>query len=685
MAAREGAFTARRLARRSVSNGRRVVRIPMAWTAERTILAAIVGLSTLVRAAASLHRSTPALYPDEYVYAELSRGIAATGLPRIRGAFTNFHALVVPYLVSPAAFIHDAATSYHAALLEGSLAFSLAAVPAFMLARRVGVSSGGALLVALVTVMVPDGAYTTMLLTEPYAYPLFIAACLLALETLVAPSRGRQVALLAAFALLVGVRMQFVFVPLAYVVAALFAVGGPLRTRVRRQAIIFAGVALAAVLVGVAGSGRAAGYYSPGLVARDPVAVARWGGVELFILLIASGWVIVPAAAAGCVWALRGRVERFRALVVFALAALVGLVGEAAYVDAGDGISHERYVFYAVPLLAVIAAVFIGSRETTRLYRVAAYTCVGLAIIVPSTSIAHDAMNAQAPTLVGLRALVGASSRLSILWALALALAMGLVALRLLPIRRTLIVTLAIQAAVACAASVDLLNPASLGVTRFQPDHSVVLGSPNDVLLDAPPGAALITSSLNNNFVLMKVLFWNPNVSRVLVIGGTTAVDGFRGTEISVTSRRGLTDSRGQLVPGPFAVDQETTAIESPGDAPQSVLRRPPGVLFVGLNSADRYLASAATLYLRSGARPDSVTMDLVSTSGRKTIGVSCPGALWRVAVGREPVRVTVPGTANSVRQCRLSLIRGIADVYDARIVSVQVRNLAYIAGRPGR
>lgn len=679
MATREDAVTASRLAR-SAGNSPRVARIPLAWSAERSILVAIVGLSTLVRAAASLSRSTPVLYPDEYVYTQLARGIAATGLPRIRGSLTNFHSVVVPYLVSPTAFIHAVGTAYHAALFEGSFAFSLAAVPAFGLARRVGVSARGALIVALLTVFVPDGAYTSMLLTEPYAYPLFLAVTLLAVESLVAPSARRQIVLLAGFALLVGVRMQFVIVPAAYFAAVLLAVKPPLRIRIRRQAVALVAALSAIVLLLVLGRDRVAGYYSAGLVSRNPESVARWAGVELFVLMIASGWVIIPAGIAGAAQMLRAPLERSRAFVVFTLAVLVGLIGEAGYVSTSEGISHERYVFYAVPLIATIAVHFVESSRVTRLYRSVGYVCVALAIVVPSTAVVHNAMNAQAPTLVGLRALVGASGRLSLVWASALALLMGLVAVRILPLRRTLITALMIQAAIAAAASVDLLNPASLGTARFQPDHSVVLGSPRAVLLGAPRGTALITSTENDNFVLMKVLFWNPSVTRVLATDSATAVDGFPATLVSAVSPRGLTEGRGKLVQGPFAVDQETTAVETPGAPARSVFRRSPGLLFVGLNSADHFLASAAVVYLRSGNQPDSVRMRMVSHTGLKTINVSCPGNRWDVTVGPDPVTVTIPGIVHGVRRCRVSLVRGAAGAYDGRTVSVRVTRLVYIA-----
>ena len=57
----------------------RVKRTPALW------LAAIVGVSFVVRTALAWLRATPALFPDEYIYASIGRSLAESGHPLIRG------------------------------------------------------------------------------------------------------------------------------------------------------------------------------------------------------------------------------------------------------------------------------------------------------------------------------------------------------------------------------------------------------------------------------------------------------------------------------------------------------------------------------------------------------------------------------------------------------------------------
>src|SRR5262249_52330996 len=151
----------------------------------------------------------------------LARSIAVTGLPRIRGEWMHFPGLLGPYLMSPAWLIHDVEVAYRVGLAWGSLWFSLAAVPAHAMARRVGVSHRGAMLVALLAVLNPDGSFTTTLLSEPYAYPVFLATVLVGCNTLVRPEKRRQAALLLLMLVLCLLRFQFILVPLAYLLAAL--------------------------------------------------------------------------------------------------------------------------------------------------------------------------------------------------------------------------------------------------------------------------------------------------------------------------------------------------------------------------------------------------------------------------------------------------------------------------------
>ena len=76
-----------------------------------------------------------------------------------------------------------------------AVVMSLAAVPAYFLARRV-VGSVQALVAAALTVLIPSLLYTGMLMTENVFYPIFLLTSLLLVLTLERPTRFRQVLLL---------------------------------------------------------------------------------------------------------------------------------------------------------------------------------------------------------------------------------------------------------------------------------------------------------------------------------------------------------------------------------------------------------------------------------------------------------------------------------------------------------
>src|SRR3954454_21276644 len=112
---------------------------------------ALVVASTAVRFAFARHMLGPWIMIDEIVYSELAKSFAATGHFAVREAPTTGYGFVYPILISPAyALFRDIPTAYTAIKAIDSLLMSLAAVPAYLLARRV-VSQRAALVVAVLT------------------------------------------------------------------------------------------------------------------------------------------------------------------------------------------------------------------------------------------------------------------------------------------------------------------------------------------------------------------------------------------------------------------------------------------------------------------------------------------------------------------------------------------------------
>ena len=92
---------------------------------------------------------------DEIIWSEVARGIADAGEPLLRDEPDPGYSIVYPLLISPVYALFDGLPDAYAGVKTlNALVMSLAAVPAFFLARRV-VRDGLALLAALMAVAMP--------------------------------------------------------------------------------------------------------------------------------------------------------------------------------------------------------------------------------------------------------------------------------------------------------------------------------------------------------------------------------------------------------------------------------------------------------------------------------------------------------------------------------------------------
>ena len=183
------------------------------------LLAAIVSISFVARLAAAWLRPTPTYFPDEYLYTELGRSLAESGQPLVRGASASFPALLQPLLTAPAWLFGDVETSFRVIQAIGVLSMSLAAVPAYLLARRVGVGTRLALGVAAIAVAAPSLLYGSWILAEPFAYPLVLGAIAAGVAALERPRIRTQLAFVALAGLAIFCRAQFAVLPVAYLAA----------------------------------------------------------------------------------------------------------------------------------------------------------------------------------------------------------------------------------------------------------------------------------------------------------------------------------------------------------------------------------------------------------------------------------------------------------------------------------
>ena len=353
--------------------GRRAeaLRIPVAL-----LLAGFVVLSAAVHALLALRIPSPWIVPDELIYGELAKSIADGRLPAIRDETTFVYGIGYPLLIAPAWLLDDVESAYAFAKVLNAGLMSLAAIPAYHLARRF-VEKRSALVVSGLAVAIPSLLYTGTLLTEVALYPAFVLALLGITRALERPAVAPQLGALGAIALAAAIKMVAAVLVVAYVAAILLYCWldtrgrSSLRARLREYAptwIMLAAIAVAGALVAVA-SGRspagALGAYSVVLENIDVLAVP-WSAVlhlaelDLYLAVIpfiATLLVLWGGVRAGA----DRRLRLFVAVTIPTCTALILVVSAFASTafPGGDEYPenvarlHERVTFLLAPLFLI--------------------------------------------------------------------------------------------------------------------------------------------------------------------------------------------------------------------------------------------------------------------------------------------------------------------------------------------
>ena len=643
------------------------------------LLGALVAVSVLARLPVVFAQAVPTFFPDEYIYSALARSLAETGLPQIRGEVAHFPALLAPLLTAPGWLLSDPVASYRAAQALGALAFSLAAVPVYLLARRVGVGERTALGVAAVALVVPDAMWVSFLTAEAFAYPLALASVLAGAAALERPTVRRQ----AAFALLAGAttfaRVQFVVLFLAYA-AAILAMG--LRERRLRRALAEQRPTLALLALGggvLAFAGL--GYYH-GVVHLDVLGldVLESAGTNVLVLLLTAGAAIVPGATLGLGLAV-ARPER-RAELAFALLSLALLGGLLVQAAVYGSAVHERYTFYAVPLLAVAFARYAQRGWPHR----AAYALLALALVVGATRVPLTILGQRGEShscfLIAVhwvRVHVGdaGSASLVALGAVALAAAAAVAGAfrRGAGVAIVLCATAALSLAALAGAS-DFVRRAALQVR-----DGLVAPDPSWVDHARLGDVTLVTATGGDAAAAHLELFYNRSLRHLVTLPGGGVPDVFGGGRVRIAAG-GLLTLDGKPLRGALLVDGYGSLVSLRGERPLATGlswrlyggggAHRLGVYFEG-RRASGWVAPRATL--RLWAPPDGtlrIPLSLPKIAPATDVTVRVDGEAARhvriPAAGRAVVSVPLCGVSYArVRLSFSSLLRVGDDFAGAR------------------
>jgi hypothetical protein len=318
---------------------------------------------------------------DELLYAKLATAIAASGspLPRLHDMDVGFLGVVYPILLAPFYGSLDPPSAFTAAHAVNAVLMASAAVPAYLLARRV-LAQPWALAAALLAVSVPWIVLSAFVMSESAAYPVFLWTVFACQRAVAEPSARRDLLAAAAVALAYFTRPQFLFLvavlPSAILLTEVFGEGraglwAALRRHRPLAALYAAGLVAVIPLAATGSAHKLLGDYGVTATQGSLLPAGVWKSAVVHLDTVVVGLGVLPFLL-GAGWAverLRGGSRETRALAALTAVTLVALPLEAASYDlrfGGAGIVRDRYLFYLAPLLLVPAIAAVLERRPPR-------------------------------------------------------------------------------------------------------------------------------------------------------------------------------------------------------------------------------------------------------------------------------------------------------------------------------
>lgn len=508
----------------------------------RVGLALVVLGSFAVRAVASAAHPVPRYFPDEYIYTAIARSLGAGHAPAVRGTPAHFPALLGPLLAAPLQALFAPGLAYRLTQCENALLMSLAAVPVYLLARRLALSARYALACAVFAVAIPDLLYASYTLAGPVAYPLSLAAVAAGVAALERPTRRAQLLFLALAFLATFARVQYVVLPVAFITAALVVDRRSAFRTQRLPIILLVAPALAAIAVG---GSRILGYYSNVAHLHVEGSLLRWAATDLFLLSLVAGVVLVPGAVAALARP-RGRTET--AFAAFAVVFAAALLFEAAlYASNGSARFQERYLFSLLPLVPVAFGLYAKHGRPLRTPVTILSVLLFAAIArVPLSGYAAGLGRTDSPFLVAvfqLERLVGTANGSLLVALICSVAAVG-----------SIVVARRGGAQAAVIATIVVAAVASVGaIVR---DASVAQGV-RDTLLPANPSwvdatglsdVTLVQTAGSPSGRAIEQLYWNRSLTHEALLGAATATDVYPAPHIRIGRDGTLAGVRGNVL-----------------------------------------------------------------------------------------------------------------------------------------
>lgn len=630
------------------------------------VLGAMIAVSASIRIATALAHATPRLFPDEYIYAGLARSIAH-GRLEIRGTPAHFPALVEPLLAAPFWLFGDVDTAFRLTQGLHAVAMSLAAVPVYLLARRVGLVPWQQLGCAALTLTLPAFVFSSYITADAIGFSLALTslyAGTVALELApgLAPERATkqsQALFLLASGATVFTRVQYIVIPAAFAVAALVLSRGRPHKALRSYPVVGAAFALGVAALLVVGTARTLGYYHDVLGLHvSPATIGRWIATDAMLLVYAGGVVVVPAAILGLWFALSGpRSTGERAFAALGGSFILLLLLEAGiYAASGTARFQERYLEAAMPLLPIFFCLGMRRLETRAHRRIAAALSLGfvlLAVLIPLTGFAADDGRQDSPLLQAVfqleqHARIGNGS-----------LVVATVLLALVAIAAAFQPKHGVAAALAVTALA--MGGTAVAAVSYDVEHTRLTRDtflPTDARWVDRAGigdvAALVTPySLRS--AVSEQLFWNQRITRLLQMKGADHVDAF-GAAPTVIGRDGTLLADGRVFTGSLLVEEYANSAELTG---ATLVARTPNTSLWRSNGGPRLVSLTSGRYFDGWFGPAATVTVWPMSDGPRT-GTLC-------------LRLSLPGTASTTLELTAPGTRRSLHVGGAKPVEIAI------------
>lgn len=508
------------------------------------VLTGAMVLTFSVRTEQARRLPTPQLLCDEFIYAELARSFAEEGRLLFRGEPLHL-SFLYPVLLAPAWLAERMETTYAVAKTINAALMSAAAIPVYLIGRRV-MSPGWALLAPVLTLLLPMTLMSGLLMTESAFLPVFLLALYAIVVVLERPTLKHQLLALTTIALAVSVRFQGLVLVAILGTALLLVAAFDLRSArpryrtrfVRKRlrpywptlALVAGGTVVFLTLDKVGGGGF--GAYEE--VARADYSLrGAWHQTKLHLsdLALTSGLVPLSALVFFFLRALGGdsKSPSERAFLAAAVATVGWLLIQVGLFTSrfAAGAIAERYLFYALPLLLLALALWL-SRGLPRPWVSTAVAAAAPGVIVLLQPLTASLTPGLLPSSLGLFAFYRLSTELDdgvddLVWLVRVAVVVSAIAFALLwrPLARIAIplalCSFFLLSTHPVAGQLRQQAAATSGDTALGPNRQWIVDAvgEEDVSYLFIAGSDVFSSTRT----MLGVNFWNPSVRSVSHIG----------------------------------------------------------------------------------------------------------------------------------------------------------------------